>query len=395
MLADDLRAPTRYPMLDGVRGVAVIAVVLYHAFRMIVLGDGSPATRDVAVWTWPLSTARFALDAFFVLSGFLIVASWTSARRHHATTGAAAWAFARKRAARILPAYWVSLLILVPLLAPHLLRSPLDLGLLATVQQYVSPSLPSEVNVVYWSLTTEVHFYVLAPLFAVALRRFGGWRIVVACSAVSLWWRYVLPAGMAASFTFGRMEQFAMGAALAGVVSGWSSGRPSRLVEAVQRRGAGVALFVALIGLGAYEGAVLDGVGHGLGSKLLHTFVAGVLSLLLLRGLTAMPKMSDGGAPRAAILEHPSLRLAGLVSYGVYLFHYPVLQYGLRAAGVSYGSPVAPARALLAVAALTAVSFAAGIASYLIIERRFVRASPPREEAATSVPGGMATEAAA
>ena len=46
----------------------------------------------------------------------------------------------------------------------------------ATVQQYVVPSLPSEVNVVYWSLTTEVHFYVLAPFFALALARFGGRR---------------------------------------------------------------------------------------------------------------------------------------------------------------------------------------------------------------------------
>lgn len=379
VLAADLRVPTRWPALDGVRGLAVVGVVLYHAYRMVVLGDADPSARDLDPLTWPINTARFALDAFFVLSGFLIVASWTSLRRRHDRLVPAVWSYARKRAARIVPAYWVSLLILVPLVAPHLLRSPGKLGLLASVQQYVVPSLPSEVNVVYWSLTTEVHFYVLAPLFAVLLTRFGGWKVVLACIAVTVWWRTVLPLDLAASFTFGRMEQFALGAAVGDLVRAHDRGEASRLVALLQRRGLGALLVLALLGLGTYQGAILDGIGHGASSKLLHPAVALVMAAMFVRILTR-PRAEEGG--RSSFLEHPGLRLAGLVSYGVYLFHYPVLIHGFAAAGIEAGDGSAPARVAAVVLALALVSFLIGAASYVIVERRFLQtakapAGPP------------------
>lgn len=372
-LAADLRTPTRWPALDGVRGLAVVCVVLYHAYRMVVLGDGAPGTRDLNPLTWPLNTARFALDAFFVLSGFLIVASWTSVRRRHDRLGAAVWSYAKKRTARILPAYWVSLVILVPLIAPHLLRSPAELGLLATMQQYVVPSLPSEVNVVYWSLTTEVHFYVLAPLFALLLARFGGWKVVLACTAVTVWWRMTLPFDLAASFTFGRMEQFALGAAAGDLIRGHDRGASLRLVGWLRARGVGVALVAALVALGTFQGAVLDGVGHGIFSKLLHPAVALVMAALFVRLLTA-ERPAEG---RGSFLEHPSLRLAGLVSYGVYLFHYPLLVHGYAAAGIAAGDGTAPGRVLVVTLVLITAAFAAGTASYVFVERRFLQVSRP------------------
>jgi peptidoglycan/LPS O-acetylase OafA/YrhL len=373
-LAEDLRATTRWPALDGIRGLAVLAVVAYHAYRMVVLGSGAPSTRDIDPRLWPLSTARFALDAFFVLSGFLIVSSWTSLQRRHGRLGPAAWAYARKRAARILPAYWVSLLILVPLVAPHLLRSPGKLGLLATVQQYVVPTLPSEVNVVYWSLTTEVHFYVLAPLFAFLLARFGGWRVVAGCAALSLLWRYHLPFDLAASFTFGRTEQFVLGAAAGELVRAHDRGDTTRLVAWLRARGMGVVLVAGLVALGTFEGAVLDGVGHGPASKLLHTVVALVLAGMLVRILTVERRPGGSGA---SFLEHPGLRFAGLVSYGVYLCHYPLLHHGLRAAGIEAGDGTSVVRAVAVVVGLGVAAFVVGTASYVLVERRFLQTAAP------------------
>jgi peptidoglycan/LPS O-acetylase OafA/YrhL len=365
-------APTRWPALDGVRGLAVISVVVYHAIRLLVLGEGRETADAFSAAWWPVMTGRLALDAFFVLSGFLIVESWHAIRRRDDSVIRAARGFARKRAARILPAYWVSLVVLVPLVAPHLFRSPGDLALLAGVQQYLRPGLPSEVNVVYWSLTTEVHFYALAPLIGLALRRFGVRDVVIASLVVAVVWQATTPLGLAQSLAPGRVDQFVLGAALAGVVRAWSDGHHRRVIDLVRRRGMGWVLVSLLLALGVWQGAILDGHAAAL-SALLHPLVGVVMAGLLLRVLTS---------ERRSFLEAPALRLAGLVSYGVYLFHYPVLEYGLRWAGLGPSAPH-PAYLSIAVAgALTVASFVVGGLSYVIVERPFVvRKGPPRESA--------------
>ena len=362
-LAEDLRAPSRWPALDGVRGLAVLCVVLYHAVRLVVLGSHSSGGDAGPLW-WPASTARFALDAFFVLSGFLVIGSWTALRSRHGRTWPAAREYATRRAARILPAYWLSLIVLVPLLAPHLLAAPGKLGLLVSVQQYLLPGLPSEVNVVYWSLTTEVHFYVVAPFLALLLGRFAGWKVVAAFVVVTLAWRHWLPGGLPPSLVVGRLEQFAVGGAAANLVRARERGEPSALVAALGRRGIGALLAVTLLVLGVFQGFVLDGLAHPLASHLLHPVVAIVMAAAFVRILTA---------DRSSFLEHPGLRLAGIVSYGVYLFHWPVLELGLRAAGIEPGRAGSPALAVATVLGLSLVAFLLGTASYVLVERPFLQ----------------------
>ena len=363
-LAEDLRAPSRWPALDGVRGVAVLCVVLYHGVRLVVLGSHSAGGGDASPLWWPASTARFALDAFFVLSGFLVIGSWTTVRRRHERLASAAREYGARRAARILPAYWVSLIVLVPLVAPHLLGSPGKLGLLATVQQYLLPGLPSEVNVVYWSLTTEVHFYVVAPLLALLLGRFAGWKIVAALVAVTVAWRFWLPGGLPPSLVIGRLEQFALGGAAANLVRAHERGEVSALVTFLGRRGMGVVLGVGLLVLGVFQGFVLDGLAHPLASHLLHPVVAVAMAAAFVRILTA---------ERASVLEHPALRLAGLVSYGVYLYHWPVLELGLRASGIEPGHAGSPVVAVAVVLGLSLVAFLLGTVSYVLVERPFLQ----------------------
>lgn len=375
-LAVDLQAPTRWPALDGLRGVAVLAVVAYHALRLAVLGEGGPGSSASSPLWWPASTARLGLDAFFVLSGFLVVGSWRSERRRHPRLRSVARAYAVRRAARIVPAYWVSLIILIPLVAPHLLGAPVKLGLLVTLQQYLQPGLPSEVNVVYWSLTTEMHFYVLAPVVALVLRRFAGWKVVLGAFAVALAWRLGLRGDLPPSLVIGRLEQFALGAAAFDLVGLHGLGHRSRLVQWSQRRGVGVALWIALLALGVVQGAILDGVALGRWSSLLHPMAGLVVAAGIVRLTTG---------ERATALATPSLRLAGLVSYGIYLFHYPLLEYGLRLTGTSAGSTAAPLRVLTVVAGLGVVSCIVGAVSYVVVERPFLRLgrptpNPPRTE---------------
>ena len=373
-LAEDLRAPSRWPALDGVRGLAVLCVVLYHGVRLVVLGSHGAGSGDASPLWWPASTARFALDAFFVLSGFLVIGSWTALRQRHGRSWPAAREYAVRRAARVLPAYWVSLIVLVPLVAPHLLGSPGKLGLLATVQQYLLPGLPSEVNVVYWSLTTEVHFYVVAPLLALLLARFAGWKVVAAFVAVTVAWRFWLPGGLPPSLVVGRLEQFAVGGAAANLVRAHERGEASALVAWLGRRGVGVVIAVTLVLLGVFQGVVLDGLAHPLASHLLHPVVGIVMAAAFVRILTAA---------RTSFLEHPALRLAGIVSYGVYLYHWPVLELGLRTAGIEPGHAGSPLFALSVVLGLSVVAFVLGTTSYVLVERPFLRLGRSSEADAT------------
>jgi hypothetical protein len=178
ILAADLRNATKWPALDGLRGVAVLAVVGWHLSRFVGRDLGVTKNHVPMAW-WPLGIGRLGVDIFFVLSGLLVVRSWTSMRRGTPHLGGALVEFARRRAGRILPAYWLSLVVLVPLVGAQLMHEPRRLALFATLNSYVQYRLPGRVNMVYWSLTTEWHFYVLVPLVAWLMLRFGRWPVLV------------------------------------------------------------------------------------------------------------------------------------------------------------------------------------------------------------------------
>lgn len=372
-LAEDLRVATRWPALDGIRGLALLAVIGYHGLRLTVLPLRTGAADPVNPLWWPAGTLRFGLDAFFVLSGFLVVGSWTALRRRHGRLLPAARQYALRRAGRILPAYWVSLVVLVPLVAPHLLRSPPKLALLVTVQQYLMPGLPAEVNVVSWSLTTEAHFYMVVPVLAVLVARYAGWRVVLGALVISVVWRAWRPLGLPQSLMPGRIEQFALGAVAATVVRRHDLGEVGRVVSVLRTRSAAVVLWVALGALGLMQGAIIEGVAVE-AAPLLHPAVGLVMAAWIVRLLTSA---------RESVLSRPTLRLIGLVSYGTYLFHFPLLVHGLRLTGSAGGAT--PARSLAVVAVILGLALVVGAVSYRFVERPFLRSGERRPPAAPVV----------
>src|SRR5439155_4551323 len=140
---------------------------------------------------------------------YLLVRSWESNR-----SLAAFWG---KRARRVLPAYWLSLAVLVPLQAPHLLHDAGRLALFASMQTSLLPRLPWAVNASYWTLTPEVHFYLLLPVLYALLSRLGTRRTLLIVFVLSIAWRifstshYHFPADLLP----GRIDQFAVGMAAA------------------------------------------------------------------------------------------------------------------------------------------------------------------------------------
>jgi peptidoglycan/LPS O-acetylase OafA/YrhL len=166
--------------LDGVRGLAALFVVVNHVFLRAFPGypvDNAP------FWAGWFIYGRFAVVVFIVLSGFSLALS--PARHGWRLDGVSR--FARRRARRILPAYWAALalsLAVAWLVVPEPgqgapgAKSVVVNGLL--VQNVVLAPSP---NRSFWSMAVEAQLYVVFPLLLLMVRR---WGVIVMVAAVTL-----------------------------------------------------------------------------------------------------------------------------------------------------------------------------------------------------------------
>ncbi|MDR3637440.1 MAG: acyltransferase [Isosphaeraceae bacterium] len=146
----------RIPELDGVRGLAVVAIVIFH---------GSPQ-RLPGGWA--------AVDLFFVLSGFLI----TSIIIKHGGAPGFLKAFYVRRGLRILPIYYLAVLAVagVRLLIPRRIRWA-GLPYTLTCTQFIAlrafKDMPEYCPYLChtWTLAIEEQFYLIWPLALIALGR--------------------------------------------------------------------------------------------------------------------------------------------------------------------------------------------------------------------------------
>ncbi len=167
----DGRAPRpRIAGLDGIRGLAALYVVINHVFLRAFPGYPVDHAPFWAAW---FIYGRFAVVVFIVLSGFSLA---LSPARHGWRLGGAA-EFARRRALRILPAYWAALafsLAVAWLILPQPghgvpdAKSVLVNGLL--VQNIVGAHSP---NAAFWSVAVEAQLYLLFGLMVLIARRRG------------------------------------------------------------------------------------------------------------------------------------------------------------------------------------------------------------------------------
>lgn len=379
-IADELRSQTTFRSLDGLRGLAVVTVIGFHLYRFAVIG-WTAGGADVPVWAWPVGVGQFGVDVFFVLSGFLVVRSWAALRRRQP-----GWSgvreFFRRRAARIFPAFLVAVAVLTPLAAPELLAPSRwgDLLLLASTQGYWKAGLVHEVNAVFWSLTPEVDFYLLVPLVALLLAAGRRWTVLAVSLAVSVAWQGWGHGDVPAGVILGRVDQFVAGAVVATLFAAHVAGRRHPVVDLVRRPRAGWVMAAGIVALGTVLGAALGPVPTGRWMAFVHPAAS-----LLFAGIILRLAVDD----RPSWLGHTAFRYPGMVSYGVYLWHYRVLSLGFAVTGTAPGDGT-PALAVVVLSlVLVAAAIAVGTASYLLVERPFLRR---RHVAAASGPAGPAGE---
>jgi peptidoglycan/LPS O-acetylase OafA/YrhL len=149
--------------LDGLRALAVLAVVVYHAWGYAGCG-GSPIVARAFQMT------AHGVDLFFVLSGFCL--SYPFLKRLH-RDGSAEFSlinFATKRLTRIVPTYWLAIVTLTVLGAFHLLAPPPPITDLLKQALFLDRKV-AFLSETFWTLPIEFRWYFLLPLILFAYVR--------------------------------------------------------------------------------------------------------------------------------------------------------------------------------------------------------------------------------
>lgn len=154
------------PWLDLVRSIAILLVLFRHGQRALDTehGDTIGAIETLFINGW------VGVDLFFILSGYLIARHLQRAGIH--TGNFRFRRYLAMRALRIAPAYIAVLLLIVAGIFPLYDLSRELLGLrIAYHMLFLQDYLPSNINVVFWSLGVEEKFYLIAPLLLLLLAR--------------------------------------------------------------------------------------------------------------------------------------------------------------------------------------------------------------------------------
>jgi peptidoglycan/LPS O-acetylase OafA/YrhL len=321
----------RSTRLDVLRAIAALMVIGYHANGLIAGSSGGGGR-------WLSYNTDSGVELFFVLSGFLIALPFLKALvagdQAPDTRG-----YARRRAARILPGYWLALSVAAFVAArqPGVLPSTWLLAPQVALLQGWIPGDAGGPLVVAWTLSIEAAFYVGVPIATwLLLRRRATWSLRSLATMTCVMW--AISAALACSFATVVPATAWTTVVLRGPIGLMCQFCPGMLIALLQIRSerAGTRTQGAwwLIASGAI-GWVLISAWVGPNADALQVVVrnqcCGVLFALVLLGTL-----------RLRGTEHRVTRLfayVGTVSYGMYLWHWLAFEV-ISATGLRLGLPI-------------------------------------------------------
>ena len=370
----------RVSELDGIRGVAVAAILILHMAEILVAGVGY--NRAIAALYRLMYAGWLGVDVFFVLSGFLITGVLLEGRDHQDSSvdsrlnsqnqsQSQSWSdFYLHRAVRILPAFSavfvVTIVVIhfrypeVRLSARILLPAIFFLENWTVLDGTYMPFLPH-----LWSLAIEEQFYLLWPQAAKRLSNRSILALALSLAALcevlraGLAMKHV-PAPIIYSITPTRIDGLALGAALA---IGITMPRVRRFLARAWH-------WIALAALAALGVAFVRLHGNLTAFDIRSQLLAIPPVILLVAMLIYASVDSVLPTILGRILSDPALTYVGRRSYALYLIHYPIVaavvlsRTGGYLARLPHGVPVN----LLLIAGVLTVALLLAEASWRLIE---------------------------
>lgn len=359
--------PSHLPVLDGIRGLAILLVVP-HNLHLAVEPQGVLAKLFQAV----LDRGWIGVQLFFVLSGFLItrILIRTSRASNYYQ------AFFVRRALRIWPLYYFALLLFLCVLPAFGMTLPhdpdLSVYLWLFLSNFVQPLHPGGMALPhFWSLAVEEQFYLLWPFIVYRrsptqiLKVCAGVVLLALASRVGLLWLN-MPTNVLYEWTPCRMDALALGAAAAACTE-----MPGFLDKLIRKRawldGGFVLLFVA----GALVSKGYDLAAH-LSQSLGYLLLAAAFSVLVLR--LAIADHLGHQSLFTRVMRSGPLGQVGKYSFGMYVFHVPLGALVLSPLAMKWGWGVAPSLPLQCLFVLLCLLGTYGVAmlSYHVLERHFL-----------------------
>lgn len=307
--------------LDGLRGIAVLFVVIHHYFTGVVAVGTLPAWgKTLHALTYPLLVS--GVDLFFVISGYIVggIVIDNIAKPDFFRS------FYIRRATRILPLYFGMLaLFYFAIAVSRVFPNPMDIWLLkgdlplwsyAVFMQnyfagwYEHPG--GRFFAMAWSVATEEHFYLLFPplLYFAGLRRTA--IIILAILLVCPLVRMIAERSFgfyAAYMPFpARADSIAYGVVVALMQRRW----PLYMTGSLARR---LAALTSLFFFGVLCAQSLGVIVVGAAGR--FTLLGLLYAAVIVWGVL-------GGGLFAKVLRHPALLFFGMISYPLYMFHQAV-----------------------------------------------------------------------
>lgn len=354
-------------VLDGVRAIAILSVVLYHISIDSSINNISWLDRHIVAFIYSGSAG---VTLFLILSGFLLFLPYIKSLLFE-NAWPSTWMFYVRRMLRILPAYYLSLFLIIMLEQPQYLQPDhwKQLLLFLTFFMDSAHSTFYQINSPFWTLAVEWQFYMILPWLALAMRPIvqrGSltrrvWMLVLCLTVMIIWGcttryygAYVLAhptqdfgippsiLKVAVALLYGTngfdaihgkfLEDFAIGmlAALCYTVA-QNSAPESRWNTILKRLSPWLLISSILIYavMALWNAGLLVPLGNDSFSVFLYGdawIIFHEFGLAIGCGCFAL-SILFGSSMLKRIFEWSPLRWIGIISFSLYIWHYPILQH--------------------------------------------------------------------